>query len=507
MTDSAVPSASLRPGAHRATRLRVAAAWGVAWFGALALLPAHLLAAGFEIPDNGAKAISRGSAFTVRADDLTAMAHNPAGLLKARDLRRTRGAGGSWHALQTSHNLIYAPMTFQRAESSVPQVASNDPGSTDPLAKVENETPWFAKGGSLFYGTDLGLDDFAFALGVYGPNAAGHQKYPVTGGPRWMLVELDALIVYYSAAIAYGKRDTWGVGLTLQLAHQPMTKMSLVIDGTPGGEQSPYYAPTDVLATLSMSATPVPTAIFGAWWRPIEALEFGVSGRFLPVKLAASGDIGLTNTPGGSQFTPAQLEVEGGAARLTLTIPPTARAGVRYRHMDGATERFDVELDVVWEGWSMMKEYKVELDGLIKLFAATEAPDVVISKRWRDTLSLRLGGTYNLDGLPLSLSAGGFYESAAVPNNYSHLDFPSFMRIGVAAGASGRLFGNIDWVVGYSHIFQESRTVSELFGKVLQQRPVAECPTGCDGFDSIPANAGVFSGSYDIVTASLAYTF
>jgi long-subunit fatty acid transport protein len=451
------------------------------------------LAGGFEIPDNGAKALSRGAAFSVRADDLTAIAHNPAGLTRLR----------GWNLLY-SHTVIHAPMTFTRAASGVPQSSAPEPGSPEPLAPVSNETPIFALGGMAVVG--YGMEDWSFALGVYGPNAAGAQRWPVTGGQRWMLVELEALIVYPSLSVAYGKTDKWGVGVTLQAAIQPSTKLSLVVDGTLGGKQSPYYSETDVLATLSLSAPPAPTAIVGAWLRPTPWLEFGVSGRVMPIVLSSSGRVDLSNTEGGSKFTEAQLAVEGSAARLELVIPPTARAGVRYRGLEGEVERFDVELNVVYEAWSMMDQYKVELDGLIKLFAAHEAPDVIIDKRWRDTISVRLGGTYNLANLPLSLSGGAFYESAAVPNAYTHLDFPSFERLGLGAGVTGRT-GIVDWTVAYAHVFQETRVVDELHGKVFQQRPISECPDGCDGYDAIPANAGTYESSYNLLSLSASLRF
>jgi long-subunit fatty acid transport protein len=457
--------------------------------------PRPAAAGGFELPDHGARAVGRGAAFTVRADDLTAIAHNPGGL------SRLRGAG-----LLYSHNALYAPLRFTRAPSAVPQPAGTSDGSPDPLATVENETPLFALGGFFVAATDFGLEDWTFAAGVYGPNAVGGQRWPVTGGQRWMLVELDAIIVYYSLAAAYGRRDRWGVGVTLQLAHQPMTRMSLVVDGAIGGAQSPYASGTDVLATISLAAPPAPTALVGAWWRPVPWLELGASGRVVPVWLHASGDIALSNTPGGSQFTPQQLEVDGSAARLEMVLPPTARAGARYRHLDGAREVFDLELNVVYEAWSMVRGFDVELDGTIKLFAAHEAPDVKLDKRWRDTLSLRLGGTWNPDGLPLSLSAGTFVESGAVPNAYSHLDFPSFDRLGLSAGAHGTL-GPLTWALSYSFIAQAPRSVSEAYGKVFQQRPIADCPDGCDGYDPVPANAGRFEGHVQLMSASVAYAF
>src|SRR5690606_31122833 len=120
----------------------------------------------------------------------------------------------------------------------------------------------------------------------------------------------------------------------------------------------------------------------------------GVSGRVVPAYLNFEGDFELRRIPGQTQFSDAQLAVPGAAARLDLVVPPTARLGARYVHREGEREVFDVELDLVYEAWSMIERYDVELDGTIILFSGgVEAPDTLIEKRWRDTLSVRLGGT------------------------------------------------------------------------------------------------------------------
>ncbi len=460
----------------------------------LALLAPNLgFAGGFEFGVNGSRATSRGGAFTVRADDLTAIDHNPGGLSRLHGTHLT-----------LSHNTVYADVSFTRAESVVPQSPSLESGSPNPLAKTSNETPLFALGGMFVAATDFGLHDFTFAVGAYGPSAMGKQRYDVKGGARWMLTDIEAIIVYYSAAIAYG-RETWGVGVTLQLAHQSATSLSLVVDGTTGGDQLPYSSPTDVLATIDLSAPPTFTAIVGAWWRPIDAIEVAVSGRVMPARMNAVGDVTLSNTPGGAQFNDKQLEVENSSAALTLVIPPTAKAGVRYRHMQGKTEVFDVELNVVYEAWSMLKSYDVNLEGDIKLFASHKAPDIKIEKNWQDTVAVRLGGSARLNEM-LSFSAGGFYETAAVPVNYSHLDFPSFARIGLAVGVQAKV-GALDLSMALGHIFQETRIVDEAYGQVFQQRPIADCPEHCDGFDRVPVNAGKFESGFSTLSVSASYAF
>jgi len=466
----------------RCVQIALIAAHGV-------LFSATATAGGFEIPDNGAQSVSRASAFTVKADDLTALAHNPGGLMRGKGLR-----------VLYSHNVVHAPAKFTRAPTSLAH--GDNPAGTDPNATVENQTPWFGLGGMFVAAHDFGLENWCFAVGFYGPSAAGHQEWPISGGQRYMLTKLDVIMVYGSAAIAYGVRDRFGLGLTLQVAYQPKTELTLVIDGQTGSDLSPYYASNDVEATIKLNAKPTLTAIAGGWLRLSDNWELGASGRILPIRMDGTGDIALQKTPTGAQFTPSQLAVTGSAARLQLILPPTAKIGLRYRGMEGSVERFDVEVNFVYEAWSMLKDYKVELDGKINLFAAVEAPDVTIAKRWKDTLSLRLGGTYNLAAMPLSLSAGAYYETGAVPNNYTNVDFMSFDRFGVGGGVRFAVASDVDVTLAYNHIFQADRTVTEEFGKVLQQRPISPCPQGCDGYDGVVANAGKFESSFDIISAS-----
>ena len=478
----------------------------------LGLLAPNAYAGGFEVPDNGAQSVGRGNAFTAKADDLTALAHNPGALIKSK------GAN-----ILYSHNVVHAPQSFTRQVSSMPSKPLPnlpDGSKADPFATQSNQTPWFALGGMLVGSYDFGLENWTFAAGVYGPSAAGHQEWNVNGGQRWMLTKMDALMVFYSVAAAYGVPDKFGIGVTAQIVSEPSTTLSLVVDGDNGSQLAPYYKGAEIESTLKLSAPPAISAIVGGWWRPGENIEIGASGRVIPVSLNGKGDFTIATTPTGAKVTDAQLTVVGSAAALQLILPPTAHVGVRYRGLDpavalaeGATpstkprnERWDIELDFAYEAWSMVKDFNVNLDGQIQLFAKADAQDVVVAKRWKDTYSLRLGGSYNLPNLPIGFMAGSFVETGAVPHNYENLDFPSYNRLGVNGGVKVHA-GPVDITAAYSHVFQETRTVDETYAKVFQQRPVAPCPTGCNGFDGVPANAGTFTSSFDIISASAAIKF
>jgi long-subunit fatty acid transport protein len=150
----------------------------------------------------------------------------------------------------------------------------------------------------------------------------------------------------------------------------------------------------------------------------------------------------------------------------------------------------------------------VEMEGQINLFAIAPAPVANIERRWRDTVSVRLGSSFHLGDWG-EVSAGAFYETGATPPGYEHIDFMSFDRIGLSAGFSAQL-GPVRLSVAYMHVFQEPRSVPEATAKGFQLRPLDACPDHCDfgaGWSGVPANSGVFESSYDILSGGLEVSF
>ena len=155
----------------------------------------------------------------------------------------------------------------------------------------------------------------------------------------------------------------------------------------------------------------------------------------------------------------------------------------------------------------MVKSFDLNLDGYIHL-ANVESPDLSLAKRWKDTLSVRLGTSINIIR-ELTLSFGSYYESGSVPDGYESLDFLSFDRVGLAFGLATRV-GPVRISAGYSHVWQEDRRVSELEGKYFQIRPLDSCPENCDdgaGWSGVPVNAGLFKTSYDMLSAAFDVQF
>lgn len=444
------------------------------------LAPSSLLAGGFELPDNGARALGRGGAYTVGADDLTALYYNPA------RLSHQKGSTFLWH-----HNLVFHDLTFERADLSEGWEA-DDPS----FDSVSDANDFFALGGFLALSSDFGLEDWVFALGIYGPSSVGSKDFPDYGPQAFMLTEMEMLLAYYSASLSYQPLETFSMGLTLQYVDLSKMQYGVVVDA---GKVTLPYPKADpgnqhTVATLNLEDRMNFTAIAGLWWAPTSFLEWGVASRFIPVDLEPEGKVGVDQP---------NLNPEDLTARAPLTLPIQVRTGLRYVHRDGDKERFDIELDAFYENWSVIEDFYVDLDGRIN---GETTADVVLPRNWTDTVSLRLGSDIlAIDDL-LTLRVGGYWENGATPANYEHIDFPSFDRYAATLGSSIEL-GSFTLTVAYAHILQEDRTVSEDYGKVIQQRPLAQCPGGCGGLTGVVANAGTITSSFDILSLGLEARF
>ncbi|MFT5434161.1 MAG: long-subunit fatty acid transport protein [Myxococcota bacterium] len=453
------------------------------------LVPLWAQAGGFELPGIGARSLARGGAFGVLADDLTAIGINPAGLIRNKGTR-----------LLLDYSMKWQHVTYTANEFS----GQSAPDSF--LEPSENQSPFFGLGAELVLASDFGLDDWAFAIGVYGPNAVGNGDYGTEGGNRYMLNDMDVVLLYYTLTVAYGWEDTFGVGVSLQYAHAPQADLSLVVDGTALSKVNPYNSPNfDLLANLKLKDNFAVTAIAGAWWRVIPELEVALSARVVPVSLDLKGDLKLEGVEGGVDIS--KVSQQNTSVALDLDLPVWVRAGLRYRHLKGDREVFDIELNVQWENWTVFKEYAVDLQGTVNIDGLeSKLTSLNIPRAWRDTVSVRLGGTYNAVEDLLWVSLGGFYETAAVPEGYEHLDFLSFARFGVGTGVRFTIAG-FDLTVAYMHVFQETRTNDERSAKIQQQRPLAPCPDSCEGFEAAPANNGKFESSFDVLNVSLQFNF
>ena len=494
----------------------------LAWVPVLLLAPALAVAGGLEQPGNGSAFVGRGGAFVAKADDLTAIIHNPAGLVKSRGR----------FTFHYDHAFTLFRESFNRSATDPASGSPYDFAGAGIPNPVSNGAGWFPWGAMVVAASDLGTRNFVLAAGVYGPPAQGRALFPADGSQKYAIVDRDVLILEYALAAAWRITPDLSIGATLAWVDMPRGRFSLVVDGYNDSRYRPFKSDQDLLARIDVADRVNVTATVGALWSPLRSLEVGLASRVLPVWIDARGTLALT--PLGSMVQPdspgqnwALLSCPAGAdtskcragangARLRFVMPPDLRVGARYVHRRGDIEVFDVELDLATEFWSMLDAFRVSLDAdhvrvTLRDGSAPTRPigSMVIPKRFKDTVSLRAGGDWAVVPGWLTLRAGAYWERGANRNAYTSLDFLALDRVGVGGGFTLGWRG-MALNAAYVHVFQLTQTMSEADAALLQQRPSELCssdPGFCDprypGRVAPPVNAGTFRSGIDVVTVGL----
>jgi long-chain fatty acid transport protein len=465
-------------------------------------------AEGYYSGTKGARAGGRAGAFVAKADDVSAVAHNPAGLTQIDGT-----------VVQVGNRFSYNAYEYTRAPT-LDWGASNEAPPYVRFDTVRNERPWQALEPLAGAASNLGLEDWAFALAVYAPAGVGKEVYPIDGGQRYMIVRRESIILNYTASAAWKYQDVFGLGASLQWIDVPLLKYQLVIDANVFPRvANPVSSTMDMLATVEGSDRFTLNAIVGAWYRPAPFLELGLSGQVIPSKIQTESTLGIDAASPGLD-DPALLR-NGEPANdvsLSLPLPLTARMGVRYIGSSQKRELYDVELDVGYETWSRVDRFRLDASGL---FAELEETDLEVGvidvpKQWRDTVSVRLGGDYAALPDLLTFRGGVFYESAVADRRYAAADFVGGQQLGGTLGLSLYL-KDVELALAYEYREQPTVRVTAADSRVYQQVPGSRCQApytdedACNanylGRPAPPANAGSYWAQSHALSLDVTYRF
>jgi long-chain fatty acid transport protein len=416
----------------------------------LCAFPSLVWAGGFELPDNGTEALGRGGAFAAKADNATALVYNVAGFARQRGTR-----------VLLDNNIFLPDYTFARSGSYPGD--PNDPATPyagQPFPKVSNGAgPFYAP----FFGvsTDFGkLDRWTFAIGAYGPPSVGNRDWGTTvqqngktlpAPGRYDLVSSNLLIVYPTLAAAVRATHWLDLGVAVHLAVASFTLQTASVADLgsvlcPNAEYQPCDAPTHI-ETSAVTAT----ASFGAMIHPIDSIAIGVNLRG-PVDVNSTGTV---STPGPM----AQKDAQSGEGTFTSHLPWQLRLGLRYIFLHDRFEAGDIEVDGVYEPWAAAEGDGDRLD--IDHLGFLSGIHAKIIHNYRDTVSARVGGAYNIK-LPegvLTLRLGGYFDSAATKYKDTRLDFDTMVKWAGTAGIGYRVRG-VGLNVAYAYIWSPDRTVA-----------------------------------------------
>lgn len=477
-------------GIARARRRRI-------WAGFLILLMASSAqAGGFETGFLGPGGLGRGGAFTARADDLTALTWNPAGLAALR-----KGP-----AAQVSLGILWGDLRGARS--------GLDPSTQAAWPEDRNRggpgpVPVLAAGYPV-------LDRLVLSAGVLAPSALGRASFDPQGPLRESLVSMDLWLVQYSLGLGWQAHRDLRLGLALEVPHLWRGRLSLGANGWfgDGGPQAGY----DVLARLRLSGGAGARVLLGALWRlPVPGLTMGLAVRPFPTRITSSGRLEL-EYPGAwlSRLERAgRLRITDDRATLDLALPQTLALGIRYAHRVLGVEWFDIEVDGVWEGWSVMDHQTVGLRGGLAIRQDLGPEDVHpfqdlrMDRKWRDGWSVRAGSDWTLLPGRWKARAGLAWESPVVPDGTLRLDFPSTTRWTVGVGTEVVVGRSWRLAVSYGHVASPRRLVQE--SEVRVAMPLSPCrapyPEGTCPVSGSPPGPVVGRGTYrmawDLVTVSV----
>jgi long-subunit fatty acid transport protein len=471
-------------------------------------------AGGIEYAGAGTQALGRGGAVAARADDPMVLMYNPAGLAELRGSQLMLGAnlafmnacveptgyygwgaygGGKPSRFVDPKNGRMLTLQLGRAGQIGPNEQSYYSSPYDTVCLRQGNTPVPEFGFTTRVSERLGI-----GAGLMFPAVTPQGQW---GGPtgiiqgaaglrpaatRYEEITSGTIGVFPTVGIGYRMTNWLRLGASFRwgIINVDNTSLAAVQVGTTPGN--------DILVRVQATDWFVPEFTGSVHVVPSDAIDI-VGGFHYQADLNAPGTINLTTglydatgvpRPKTNQVTAVQQKFPWsawGAIRYASRLAPRPSGtghddlspdGTHRLHDAFEEERLDVELDVQYEMNARHRDLTIQYapnqtvefestSGTVTMqaFPDPSLPVTSVQKRWRDQISVRLGGSYNvLPGL-FGVSAGVHYENRGVDPSYMQVDYWPLQRVGLHAGARVRVAHNIDVMLAYAHIFQESLVV------------------------------------------------
>ena len=480
---------------------------GVSWgtvcamaVGAVLWVPGAAFGNGLELLPGGTRAAGRAGAVAARPTDPMAMVHNPAGLprLSGDQVMLNLDLPRDYMCVQPygyyGWGVYVSPISEPTSEFGDPTDQDGNGYPERLLDQVCNDVPLLPIP-QIAWPFHL-TESLSLGLGMVAPTlVAGLQYGPKDGtlatdeGPRptptrYQMLHQEVIFgLNPTVSVAYRFMDALSAGLTL---HIGMAKANVYAVST-------LYAGTqpsdDILSKVTAEDYFIPGITASLHSEPLPGLSLMASARIVD-DFSGPGELTMTtnyyhqgaegDNEAPHKNPPVRLQ------NITVGTPWAVTAAARYAYLrpgaeqvgrEGgdplATELFDIEVDVtlnltersdrnrVSVGDDINLQFRVA-DGtpsdMIKV-SKEELQDFVSERHLKNSIALRLGGSFNPIPDLLGFSAGVFYESRGIEPAYASIESFAFRRLGVGMGAVVRL-GSFDLLASYSHIFGEELEVA-----------------------------------------------
>jgi len=385
-------------------------------------------AAGFRLPEAGAKAMGMGFAFTGQADDPSAIYFNPAGLTQLKGQN------------------VMVGVSYVRENGN--EFTGTTPVDNTTAIKHESQKDLNFFIPNMYYTKTNASTGFAYGVGIFSPFGLG-QEYGNgdTSIFRNQITKIDLMTIVVNPTIAFKVNEflSVGVGIDWMYGKAELAKTAVVpgvgniynLDLDGDGDAWGYN--------------------FGLLLKPSANLRIGANYRS-PFNLKMKdGDVEIRNINSTVPFIPPGVtaaQVFGGTSfdtkgNATIGMPATFALGVSY-----TMDKLTVNADADWTFWHSFSSLPID----IKDNKGALLPDSNAPKNWKDVVAVRLGAEYRVTD-PLALRAGFVYDPSPVPAATLGPELPDSDRLNYMVGA-GYKIGKVTIDGALMYIDKKDRTVS-----------------------------------------------
>lgn len=390
----------------RMKALRVVGLWVALVLG----MASSVMAEGFALTEWSARGLGLASGMVGRADDVSAIAYNAAGITQLPGVQVMGGMA------------LVAPMGTLSLDTA--------------HGKQETTTKPAVWAAPHAYASWQLNDSLWLGLGVFSRFGLGNS-YDQNWTGRYNLYSVNLQTISAVPTLAWKINDILSVSAGLEIMNVNLTTE----------QKAPGFN--------LKGTTPVPGMDHDA---EVQASGWGVGGHFgLHARLNDQWSVGLAyktqvtvNAYGEGKFernsTLSKVSLEDCNLHGTVQLPDSLALGVAYKPLDNLS----FEVGAVWTRWSTYNSLNIYMDN---------GNQSISHKNWQDGWNFNASVEYEpLDWL--ALRAGIWYETPVT--NEAHADFmvPSHGRTGVSVGA-GFQWGNWTLDLAYAHLWVHSLDYSE----------------------------------------------
>jgi long-chain fatty acid transport protein len=394
----------------------------------IALLPFLMaataaLAGGFSL--QGQSAAELGVAYAgaaAAAEDASTIADNPAGLGRLTQPE-----------FVVSGTIVNTNLPFtniaSRLPTGMPMNGPNDDAGTASLLPT------------IFISSPV-TSDFSLGVGVF-PSFGLATEYQPGWVGRYLAQDLDVTSFDIAPTASYRLSPSISIGISPVVRYTKVKDSNAIDFGTIGaGIGIPGAIPGQADGNVTVRGSDWSWGINGGILiEPFQGTRVGLA-YFHNASAKVSGEAQFATSAVGNIIAAASGAFINTGASTVIAYPDHLNLGA----VQQLSPEFDVRVGLTWTQWSSLNQVRI-------LFANPAQPAAVTPDNWRDTVSVTLGGTYQLNP-DLVMRAGVSYDETPIPNaSHRTPQLPDASRVGAALGAGYRLTDSVSCDFAYEHLF------------------------------------------------------